>query len=298
MVIDTERLIKIASGDQSVEDPSPVIDIDRLLKAASAAPVGGVTRTEVKQTGIIGAFGFGLESGLKEPLRVFGVTPREVELDETSESVANFLGTMVGLGVSFIPFALGTGIALRGIGLTASIAKGTPLFNFTRNTIAGAAQFAGGAEELEEVPGKLVAGAAFGAAIEGIFLARAMKGRRGAIGDEHLVPDGNPVPDVPVDISRQVVESEISPAAAKSSSRQTVELNGLLNEDKVYDEVLIDLTQEHIETARLTGLDAAGVKKIRDYTLENHPTAQVLSRSSQVKGVKEMLIHSPFDPAD
>ena len=101
-----------------------VPDVTKLLEILSSPAVGGVSRKRKKDTGLAGAFGAGVEFGIKEPFRLLGVEPREVELDETSEKVANFLGSMVGLGISFIPFAAGAGIVLRGIGLTARLSAG------------------------------------------------------------------------------------------------------------------------------------------------------------------------------
>ena len=348
MAIDTARLLsaaqgRVAEGDQEVEgEPPPInvvdgIDVDALLQSAGAGgfgPVpGGITTEPEPDVGVVGAFGAGVEAGIKEPFRILGANPREVILDETSEKVANFLGSMVGLGISFVPFALGTGFALKGIGLAAGVAgaeattvaiaaaaREKALFNFTRNTIAGSIQFAGTSEELAEVPGRAAAGAAFGAGIEAMFLARAMKGRRGAVGSGKLLNDGNPTPDSPVDIGTLAREVEISPSSAKSPSRLTIELNGLFRaEAKTYDQILVDLLEGNIEAVRLTGLDSA--TDIIKYARERFPNAQILQRGTsgprdvgrrvfetrdgitlrinRPKGrSKEVLIHNPFDDAD
>lgn len=304
---------RVAAGEQEVEDPTKKLDIASLLSTISGIRSSGRRGTSTVQeedVGIVKAFGAGVEFGIKDPLRFVGVRPREVILDETSEKVANFLGSMVGLGISFVPFAFGTGVALRGIGLTARIAEagaGTvavaaanrsqALFNFTRNTIAGSVQFAGSAEEVEEIPGKLATGAVFGAAIEAVFLKFALKGRRGAVGSDHLVPDGNTIPDNPLSLDRAVLETEISPSANKTSSRMAVELEGLL-EGKDYEQIIVDLMQEHVETSRYTGLSKEGAGDLANYARTNLPDAQILTRKTQVKGVHEVLIHQPFDPED
>jgi hypothetical protein len=312
MAIDTSRLLEIASGslsegEQEVEDPTRTFDVSNLIEILSRPAVGGVSRPTEKDLGVGGAFVSGLKTGVIEPFRLLGAQPEEVTLDETGEQVANFLGAMVGLGISFIPFAFGTGIALRGLGLTAKLAGGAitakeaarsqALFNFVRNTAAGSVQFAGTSESLAEVPGKVAAGAAFGAAIEGVFLARAMRGRRGAVAKAKLLDDGNPIPDTPVDLDRQALEIEISPSVNKTTEQMTVELNSAFTQNKKYEEVVVDLLGEHIETARITGLSKEGADNILGYAKENFPTAQRLSRRTSA-GVHEVLIHEPFDPAN
>jgi len=313
VAIDTTRLLQaasraISSGEQEVEDPTG-IDISRLLAAVeSVSGKRGTSTTLKKRTGAARAFSAGLGSGLTEPFRLLGLKADEVEIEGASEQVANFLGAMVGLGISFVPFAFGIGIILKGLGLTAKVAGGAitvqeaarsqALVNFVRNTAAGATQFAGAAEEIGDVPRNLAAGAVFGGAIEGVFLARAMRGRAGAVSKAKLLDDGNPVPDVPVDLDRMVQEIEISPSVNKITERMTEELNGIFPENKPYTEVITDLLGEHTETVRLTGLSLEGSGKITSYAKENFPSAQVLVRSTKAKGVHEVLIHQPFDPQD
>jgi len=313
MVIDTTRLLKAASrslagGEQEVGQDPDGIDITRLLSAVeSVSGKRGTAVTLEKDLGIGGAFVSGLKTGIIEPFRLLGAQPEEATLDETSEQVANFLGAMVGLGISFVPFAFGTGLALRGIGLTAKVvgagvtakkaARSQALFNFVRNTAAGTIQFSGTAEEVGEVPRLAATGAAFGAAIEGVFLARAMRGRRGAVNKASLLDDGNPVPDVPVDVDRMVSEVEISPSVNKTTERMAQELDGTFTQNKPYNEVITDLLGEHIETVRFTGLSKEGADDILAYAKTNFPSAQRLSRVTQAKGVYEAFIHQPFDPS-
>jgi len=305
MDITTSRLLALASGavaegEQEVEDDETGINVARLLEIASLPATGGVSRVVEKDLGILGAFGAGLGAGITEPFRLFGLEPEEVTVDEPGEQVANFLGSLVGLGISFIPFAFGTGLALRGLGLTAKVAgvggRAQALNNFTRNTVAGAAQFAGGAEEIEEVPGRAATGAVFGAAIEGVFLGWAMRGRRGSVGTAKLLDDGNPITDVPVDPPKLSSEIEISPSPNKTTSQMTVELEGLAA-GKDYESIITDLLDEHVETVRLTGLSKEGADNITNYAKENFPSAQRLTRATQAKGVHEVLLHQPFDPA-
>jgi len=185
-----------------------------------------------------------------------------------------------------------------GAGVTAKeAARSQALFNFVRNTAAGTIQFSGTAEEFGEVPSRAAAGAAFGAAIEGIFLGRAMLGRRGAVNKASLLDDGNPVPDVPVDVDRMVSEIEISPSTSKTAERMAQELDGTFTQNKPYNEVITDLLSEHIETARFTGLSREGADDILAYAKTNFPSAQRLSRVTQAKGVYEAFIHQPFDPS-
>ena len=212
-----ERLAQ--QGDQVVEDPEQnrTFSFSNLQRAIELGELGGTFSLEKRETGLGDAFRGGLKHGVLAPFSVLGVDPGEQRLDTGGEKVVNFLGEFVGFGISFIPFVSGAGMVLRGVGLasrarnigrtipvlqeaiktaratgTTSLipglsaelsqaVKAKAFYEFTRNTLAGAAQFAGTSEELEEVPRNLIEGAAFGAGIEALFLARAIRSRKGLL---------------------------------------------------------------------------------------------------------------------
>jgi len=321
--------------EEEISNLPPALRAMFAVDRADVQP-GGRFDPDLRQpnVGIGGALKHGVVSGVLEPLKVLGVETKEVELDEPGEQVANFLGSMVGLGISFIPFMYGAGIALRGIGLTKNLASlgakaGTiaeslasaqkvgavaevaaltvelkqatqaqALFNFVRNTAAGSVQFSGTSESLAEVPVKAAQGAAFGVAIEGLFLAKAMRGRRGAVGKGNVLDTGSPVPDNPVGLDRQALESQISPSASKTAERITTELNSTFTKNSPYAHVVVDLVGDHVESVRVPGLSANGVGKVLAHAEENFPSAQRLSRPTSIKGIHEVLIHEPFDPTN
>ena len=119
MEFNTSRLLAAATrsvkaGDQEVEEIDG-IDITRLLLAANrTAGVGAVSRVKKRDVGVVRAFGAGVEKGIQEPFRLLGIEPSEVELDATSEVVANFLGTVLGFGIGFIPFLAVPEFAIAG----------------------------------------------------------------------------------------------------------------------------------------------------------------------------------------
>ena len=147
---------------------------------------------------------------------------------------------MIGFGLGFVPFAFGTGAVLKGIGMAKHIPKViagagaagetvqviNPMYIFVRNSIAGAVQFGLGAEEVEDVPGRLAVGAAFGVAIKGAMLGWTMRGRRG------FVNVGNK--DVPVDLDLLAREAEVAPALGKIDRRMEAEIGDLALGDLTY----------------------------------------------------------------
>ena len=220
MAFEFKNLRRLArQGDQVVEDPEEkrAFVFSNLRRAVEAGEFGGSFSIEKSKTGLGDAFRGGLKHGVLAPFSVLGVDPGEQKLDTGLEKVVNFLGEFAGFGISFIPFVSGAGMVLRGVGLASrarnlgrtvpalqeaiqaaratgrtslipglsadlsQAVKSKAFYEFTRNTLAGSAQFAGTSEELEEVPRNLIEGAAFGAGIEALFLARAIRSRKGLL---------------------------------------------------------------------------------------------------------------------
>ena len=220
MAFEFKNLRRLAQqGDQVVEDPEEKRSFvfSNLRRAVEAGEFGGSFSIEKSKTGLGDAFRGGVKHGLLAPFSVLGVDPGEQKLDTGLEKVVNFLGEFTGFGISFIPFVSGAGMVLRGVGLASrarnlgrtvpalqeaikaaratgrtslipglsadlsQAVKSKAFYEFTRNTLAGSAQFAGTSEELEEVPRNLIEGAAFGAGIEALFLARAIRSRKGLL---------------------------------------------------------------------------------------------------------------------
>jgi hypothetical protein len=256
----------LPAGDIALEPPITLTQFQRsILDRRRGSEVGGFER-RFSDVGVIRAFTGGIKEGVLDPLTILGVETHPLRLDETGEHVANFLGNMVGLGISFVPFAIGAGAALRGLGFAATIArtgqtpfqirKAQALFNFSRNVIAGTVQIAGTSEELADLPANIVIGATFGAAIEGLFLGKAFFGRRGKVNTSRMTDSGDPIGDVPFDLDTAAKEVTLAPNESQSASRVRTSLEGLFREERPYDEVMTLLAQHHVETVRLPGLTA------------------------------------------
>lgn len=287
--VDAKTRANIGAPDEEEEEIDPFSYL-----ATPDVPVVRFAREE-KDIGVGGAFKAGVGRGLIEPFTIITGAPEvDQRIDETGEKVGEFLGSMVGLGISFIPFSAGTGLAMKGVGLAAKLSP--ELFRFVKFTAAGAAQFAGTSETLEDVPKNAVAGLAFGGAIEGLFFARALRARRGQVNLNKLVDDGSPIPDMPINPEHLGNEIAVSPAAGKSVRQMEIELNGLAGGDLSMEEVLVSLADEVSPTVRLGGLsDPETVAKFAQTRL---PNAQVLTRTTQGGKVGEVLVHNPVDPED
>ena len=303
---------------------------------------GGRFDSKVPDVGTLRAFGGGIKSGFLEPLSVLGLEIEEAELDETSEKVANLLGTFIGFGVGFIPFMAGTGWALKGFGLTKAwagaavkagteipkltralaIAKAAPftvgkaekvaaasiqlnqavkskaLYSFTRNTIAGSVQFAGMADEIEDVPKQLAIGAAFGTVVEGAMLGWAIRGRRLKINDKKFFETGNPNPDMPLDAATRQAENVVAPSTSDTPATVSVKLEALLN-GETYDGVKAAIIKNDlVETMTFPALSEEGAGTVVADLSERLSQAQVLRRETRTKGVHEVMAFNPFDPED
>ena len=218
----------VASLEQQMmgEGPKKEEDPFAFLGSKSNAPIlVGFKETAPPDIGVVRAFTKGVGEGILEPVAFLrGKTPEDERINSTTEKTAEFLGTMVGLGISFVPIAGGTGWILKGVGFTAGETLASKAaFNFARNVIAGSVQFGGSSEKLEDVPKNLVVGGVFGAAIEGIFLARAIRGRGGKA-LKNIIDTGSPIPDVPINPNELSLENALSPSDAKTPGRLTQEL--------------------------------------------------------------------------
>lgn len=303
---------------------------------------GGRFDSKVPDVGVLRAFGGGIKGAFLEPLSVLGLEIEEAELDETSEKVANLLGTFIGYGIGFIPFMAGTGWALKGFGLTKAwagaavkagteipkltralaIAKAAPfaagkgekvataaiqlnqavkskaLYSFTRNTIAGSAQFAGMADEIEDVPKQLAIGAAFGTVVEGAMLGWAIRGRRLKINDKKFFETGNPNPDMPLDAATRQAENVVAPSTSDTPAMVSVKLEALLN-GETYDGVKAAIIKNDlVETMTFPALSEEGAGTVVADLSERLSQAQVLRRETRTKGVHEVMAFNPFDPED
>ena len=303
---------------------------------------GGRFDSKVPDVGVLRAFGGGVKSAFLEPLSVLGLEIEEAELDETSEKVANLLGSFIGYGVGFIPFMAGTGWALKGFGLTKAwagaavkagteipkltralaIAKAAPfavgkaekvaaasiqlnqavkskaLYSFSRNMIAGSAQFAGMAEEIEDVPKQLAIGAAFGTVVEGAMLGWAIRGRRLKINDKKFFETGNPNPDMPLDAATRQAENVVAPSTSDTPATVSVKLEALLNGEP-YDVIkAVIIKNDLVETMNFPALSEEGAGTVVADLSERLSQAQVLRRETRTKGVHEVMVYNPFDPED
>jgi len=286
----------IASTDVTTDTEQELMGKENPFDAHVAATPSVRFQTQVPDIGLGGSFVTGLKAGIVDPL-VF-ITGREdpdERIDSPGEKTVNFLGLMVGFGVSFVPIVKGTGFALRGVGLTANLSKNAA--SFVTNVLAGGVQFAGSSEELEDIPKNLATGLAFGAAAEFLF-ARALRGRAvdAKKPKSNTSNTGNPTDNVSISPETLSGENVLAPTDAKLPARIADEVVDLNNEALDINEVISGLTEVHQTTAMIRGLDDATA-------LVNHargrvPEAQILVRDAGVKRGKEVLIHNPVDPED
>ena len=335
MPFDFKRLRKSSQGDQGValEDPTKkTFSFSRLHRAIEAGGLGGSFSLEKSRTGVGDAFRGGLKHGVLSPFSVIGVDPGEQRLDTGLEKVANFLGEFAGFGISFIPFVSGAGMVLRGVGLASrarnlgrtipalqeaiktaratgrmtlipglsadlsQAVKSKAFYEFTRNTLAGSAQFAGTSEELAEVPLHLVEGAAFGAGIEALFLARAIRSRKGL-----LEPGTSLVAPV-----RLADEVDVTPTPNDSPGVAVVKYENLFPEQ--FDEVFYWTVHPNPEPERISspigllapeptiaGLLAPPKKVTRNTQLEIQE--RIAINEARVEAAKQTKNVSTIDPS-
>lgn len=244
---ETVMSLEKASNPQGEKDPFDFLN---------NIPSLGFKGEEAKPTGPIGAFAEGVGGGIlrpftfiTKPLLGYEYTP-DPGIQSRTGKVAEFLGSFVGLGISFFPFRAATGIALsKGFGLAGEIAESPELYQFVKGTVAGAAQFTGEASNLEEAKENAIKGAAFGGAIEGLFLAAALRSRSGRVTwpsnrvgplpgtSVALRPEARlrPIMTEPgfpeVDPSQLAKEIEIAPNQWKTADRMEGELKALFSPD-------------------------------------------------------------------
>jgi len=191
----------------------------------------------------------------------------------------------------------GERVATASIHLNQAV-KSKALYSFSRNMIAGSAQFAGMAEEIEDVPKQLAIGAAFGTVVEGAMLGWAIRGRHLKINDKKFFETGNPNPDMPLSAATRQTENVITPTTADTPAMVTVKLEALLN-GKDYNGVKIAIIENNIvEYMTFPGLTEEGAGTVVADLFERLPLAQVLRRETRTKGVHEVMVHNPFDPED
>jgi len=294
------RLLQIAKSGNLERSPTEALPKsgNRLLEIAKGNV--GITGGEPYEAdiGVVGSFGAGVKKGVLEPITfIVGKSEVDPRIDSAAEKTSEFLGSMVGMGISFIPFSVGTGFALKGVGIVAGDTLGSKAaYGFLKNVIAGTAQFAGTSEKLEDLPENLALGAGFGAAIEGVFLVRAMRTRGSQQFFKDLFDTGSPIHDVPVTSTDLSIENALVPTDAKSPERLIDEFADLRNPNVTNEQALANLTQTYETTIYIPGLkNADGVVNHAQARLEG---AQVLRRKILGGEAEDVLIHNPVDPTD
>lgn len=275
----------LSQGEQKPPAGDPLVDRARRILAENyvrenigGEPVGSSrTIQRVKDPGVIGSFGAGVKKGVKESFS-FGRAHDEPNpmINSAPEKVAEFLGYMGGLGIGFVPYSVGTGMVLKGLGFAAPLVS-EPLYGFVKNTIAGAAQAGAMSEDRSQIPGNIALGAVAGGVVEGFFLSRAMRARAGVL---------------PTQAGNQLAK-ELAVAPAEGSSPAVVEsvIEAIKPDNFNFDQVLADMAQTHETTMRIPFV--SNTEELLTYAKSRLPsTAQVLQSGDRV------LIHNPIDPAD
>lgn len=215
-----------------------------------------------------------------------------------------------------------------------------PLYYFVRNSIAGAAQFAGTYESLEAIkedPKDILYGAAFGAAIEGAFLYKALRSRAGSVvtlpppsGGAAAGPPTGPLrlgPGQPPRITPPNVEGSLGPSSVplmrlgpgryvfgpsprilgkeitlipnegKTAERMDFELKGLFGQEEPNVNQIITSLTRDFETSAIVSELDDATADLIEVGFKNDPSRTVVLRRRN-QGKNELLVHNPVDEAD
>ena len=268
-----------------------------------------VAEAELDETGekaanLLGSFvGFGISfipfmAGAGWTLRGFGLTKAWAGAAvKAGDAIPNLTKALAIAKAA--PFTVGKAekVAAASIQLNQAV-KSKALYSFSRNMIAGSAQFAGMAEEIEDVPKQLAIGAAFGTVVEGAMLGWAIRGRRLKINDKKFFETGNPNPDMPLDAATRQAENVVAPSTSDTPATVSVKLEALLN-GETYDGVKAAIIKNDlVETMTFPALSEEGAGTVVADLSERLSQAQVLRRETRTKGVHEVMAFNPFDPED
>jgi hypothetical protein len=173
-----------ASREEAVEDPDSQLGmmLQARLEGPSMVPESGMKRP---------TFGEGFVEGLVYPFRLFRDNPED-EIDHTIAqgfSLGKLAGEFTGMAVSFLPYWKGAQFGLRGLGLTQRLT--THGERVARGAVSLGLYEGGAAETAEDVPSRMILGAAFGAATESAFIqgARLWRNRHAPPNNWDIHPD-------------------------------------------------------------------------------------------------------------
>ncbi len=294
-----ETVMSLESSDVNSSKPiQPQANpFDKIGLTKSSAALGFAPE-KVPTTDKIGAFATGVKEGIVSPFTLLGAkTTPNPNIVEPSEKISEFLGSMVGLGINFAAFSSATGVVLKGIGLAGLASESPEVYGFVKNTLAGGAQFAGTSKTGAEVPHNAALGIAFGGAIEGMFLAKAIRVRAPALEPSPAAAEGLSSITQEIKPSELSKELSVAPSSGQSADRITSSLDNLFPQNKSVDETIVELSKVHETSAYIPSL-GEGSEDLAAYAKDRLPDhAQVLVRPGN-QGSKEIFIHNPLDPAD
>lgn len=278
----------LAGGEQPVNDDDDLVTKAKMVLAKNQVnrelyntPVGeSVSRIRAPDPGILGSAVAGVKKGVSES---FGWHPGPTPgVDSAPEKVAETLGYMTGLGIGFVPYSVGTGMVLRGIGFAAPVVN-PYLYNFVKNTIAGAAQAGVMTENPEDRGRNMALGALAGGAVEGFLLARAMRIRAPAAS----------LPRPAGEVAGPQLAKELAAAPTEGMVPEKIEstITAMKQPEFKFDQILADMAQTHETTMRIPFV--SNTEELLNYAKARLPTtAQV------IESIDRILIHNPLDPSD
>lgn len=163
------------------------VDVDRaftlgeILSARTrTAPFSEVVTPQQIPT-ILTSIGAGFKSGLLTPFELLGAPDVPEEGVTEEHPIARLFGEFAGIGVAWIPFAIGGRVTLLGVGLTvpklgAYLSTRPTVTRILANSI-GFAAFEAGAGPEERIGVRAARGLAIGLATEAFFLRKALQNR-------------------------------------------------------------------------------------------------------------------------
>ena len=172
----TQMILQAQAGITPPQEEGAEIDpvVQLILQAQGQR---GGTEFQPFPIGMGPAFTAGVGEGLTDFLSIVGLDYEGVEPVTGGESFAKGFGHLVGLGVTFLPFSVGSGVALKGAGLAGFAERSPEAFRVAKNALAFGLQEFGSGETVEEGLKRGAMGAVLGGGMDAMLARVAFKSR-------------------------------------------------------------------------------------------------------------------------
>ncbi len=180
------------------------------------------------------------------PLRLFGVEPDPLPENVPGAPVARFAGTVVGLGIGFIPFLGVSSIALRTLGVVGKASKLPLLAQRLATSGLGFGLFeAGTSEDISEVPKEFAFGVALGVGGDLAFIGLGKAFVR-VFGKGKVPPGATDLPEVDSDVIQLIKQTY--PNSADDVAEQTAKVAMIQDVSAQWDDVIVNALQVRTAT--------------------------------------------------